>query len=140
MERLRVPDTSNLNHADGAPLASAPEAARGERAAPPGTPGSSSPQRWHAPRKREVVLRLLRGEPLDAVSREVGVEVYRLEEWRSRALAGMEAGLREREVDRDRSDLAAAKKLIGELSMENELLRYKVEKSSLPLAQRRSRP
>jgi len=33
-------------------------------------------------RKREVVLRLLRGEPLDAVSREVGVEVYRLEQWR----------------------------------------------------------
>jgi len=34
-------------------------------------------QRWSVRRKREVVLRLLRGEPLDAVSREVGVEVYR---------------------------------------------------------------
>ena len=33
-------------------------------------------QRWSASRKRDVVLRLLRGEPLDAVSREVGVEVY----------------------------------------------------------------
>ena len=29
-------------------------------------------QRWSAGRKREVVLRLLRGESLDAVSREVG--------------------------------------------------------------------
>lgn len=29
-------------------------------------------QRWSAWRKREVVLCLLRGEPLDAVSREVG--------------------------------------------------------------------
>ena len=32
-------------------------------------------QRWSASRKRDVVLRLLRGESLDAVSREVGVEV-----------------------------------------------------------------
>ncbi len=31
-------------------------------------------QRWSASRKRDVVLRLLRGESLDAVSREVGVE------------------------------------------------------------------
>ena len=30
-------------------------------------------QRWSASRKRDVVLRLLHGEPLDAVSREVGV-------------------------------------------------------------------
>lgn len=39
-------------------------------------------QRWSAGRKREVVLRLLRGESLDALSRELGVELYRLEEWR----------------------------------------------------------
>ena len=45
-------------------------------------------QRWSASRKRDVVLRLLRGESLDAVSREVGVEVYRLEAWKTRALAG----------------------------------------------------
>ena len=47
-------------------------------------------QRWSASRKRDVVLRLLRGESLDAVSREVGVEVYRLEAWKARALAGLE--------------------------------------------------
>ena len=44
-------------------------------------------------RKRDVVLRLLRSEPL--VSREVGVEVYRLERWKVRALAGLERGLKE---------------------------------------------
>ena len=44
-------------------------------------------QRWSAGRKREVVLRLLRGESLDALSREVGVEIYRLEDWKERALA-----------------------------------------------------
>ena len=36
-------------------------------------------QRWSATRKRDVVLRLLRGESLEAVSQEVGFEVYRLE-------------------------------------------------------------
>ena len=42
-----------------------------------------------------MVDELLRGEPLDAVSREVGVEVYRLERWKARALAGLELGLKE---------------------------------------------
>ena len=56
-------------------------------------------QRWSAARKREIVLRLLRGESLDAVSREIGVEVYRLERWRDKALAAMDAGLKERADD-----------------------------------------
>lgn len=43
-------------------------------------------QRWSARRKREVALRLLSGEPLEAVSRETGVEIYRLEQWREAAL------------------------------------------------------
>jgi len=153
---------TTTEEAGGAPRASEPKAMLGERAAPSmrqsneeagterpreGPPvGSaaptavpSAPQRWHAQRKRDLVLRLLRGESLDDVSREMGVEGYRLEEWKKRALASMEAGLREREVDREKADLAAAMKRIGELSMENELLRYKVEKAG-PLALRRSRP
>ena len=40
--------------------------------------GSLAPgQRWSASRKRDVVLRLLRGESLEALSRETGVEIYR---------------------------------------------------------------
>ncbi len=74
-------------------------------------------------RKREVVLRLLRGEPLDALSRELGVEVYRLEQWRDRAVLGMDEGLRDRTGDPLQTELDAAKRYIGELSMENELLR-----------------
>ena len=75
--------------------------------ASPGTPpmaaaGVAGPlapgQRWSAARKREVVLRLLRGESLEALSRELGVETYRLEEWKSRALSGIDASLRERET------------------------------------------
>jgi hypothetical protein len=38
-------------------------------------------QRWSAARKRDVVLRLLRGESIEAVSRQVAVEPYQLEQW-----------------------------------------------------------
>ena len=84
-------------------------------------------QRWSAARKREVVLRLLRGESLEAVSREIGVEAFRLERWRERALAGLDASLKERqEGDSVQAGLEAAYKRVGELSMENELLREKI--------------
>ena len=95
-------------------------------------------QRWSVRRKQEVVLRLLAGEPLDVVSREVSVEVYRLEEWRDKALAGMAEGLHDRTGDPLETELDSAKRHIGELSMENELLR-KERDLRPPLRLRRSR-
>jgi len=80
-------------------------------------------ERWSARRKREVVLRLLRGEPVDALSRELGVEIYRLEQWREKALLGIDEALRDRTGDPLLIELDGAKRHIGELSMENELLR-----------------
>ena len=53
-------------------------------------------ERWSARRKREVVLRLLRGEPAEALSRELGVEIYRLEQWRERALLGIDEAMKDR--------------------------------------------
>ncbi len=67
-------------------------------------------QRWSARRKREVVLRLLHGEPLDAVSRDVGVEVYRLEQWREKALLGIDEALRDRTGDPLQTELDAARR------------------------------
>ena len=98
-------------------------------------------QRWSAGRKRDVVLRILRGEPLDALSRELGVEIYRLEQWRERALSGIEAGLKDREDDPLSQEFDAAKRHIGELSMEIELLRERARAAEkrLPLVTRRSR-
>jgi hypothetical protein len=55
---------------------------------------SAPGQRWSAARKREVVLRMLRGEPLDALSRELGIEIYRLEKWREKAFSGIDAALK----------------------------------------------
>ena len=88
-------------------------------------------RRWNTRRKQEVVMRLMRGESLDKVSREVGVEIYRLEEWRSRAIAGMESALRERSGnDPVSNELRKAQRCIGELTMENNLLRERVKKKA----------
>src|SRR3954469_2148379 len=95
-------------------------------------------QRWSLARKHEVVLRLLRGEPVEAVSRQVGVPVWQLERWQARALAGLKTGLRERAEDPAERELAEAHRRIGELSREVELLRARIERPG-PLARRRSR-
>ena len=60
---------------------------------------------------------------LEALSREVGVEIYRLEDWRDRAVAGLERGVQARQGDLVAETLDAATRHIGELSMENERLR-----------------
>src|SRR5690242_19084657 len=60
--------------------------ASGSPAAGPLGPG----QRWSVARKREVVLRMLKGESLDALSRELGIELHKLEGWRDRAVTAME--------------------------------------------------
>src|SRR5262245_44795009 len=56
------------------------------------TNGWQIPQRFSARQKTEVVLRLLRGEPLALVSRELGIPAARLTTWREAFLAaGQEA-------------------------------------------------
>ena len=95
-------------------------------------------QRLSVARKREVVLRLLRGESGELLSRELGVPIYKLEQWRQKADAALDGALKEREADPATGELAAAMQRIGELSMEVELLRSRIERSG-PLARRRSR-
>ena len=117
------------------------EGGRRPTGVPPGGAGVralAQSQRWTAPRKREVVLRIFRGEPLDLVSRELGVELYRLEKWRDAALAGMEEPLKARNGDPLKAELDTAMQRIGELTMENELLWVRVRRPG-PLAKRRSR-
>ena len=94
-------------------------------------------KRWSAGREREVVLRLLRGEPVDALSREVAVPIYKLERWRDRGLAGIDAGLKERESDPLAKQLDEARRRIGELVMEVEIL-HKERQAKRPLVGRRS--
>jgi len=108
-----------------------------EKAAPkvgPLAPG----QRWSVARKREVVLRLLRGESAELFSRELGLPIFKLEQRRQKADAVLDGALKARDGDPANVELAAAMQRIGELSMEVELLRAKIERPS-PLVRRRSR-
>ena len=103
------------------------------------TLGSLAPgQRWSAARKREVVLRLMRGESAELLSRELGLPISKLEQWRQKADAALESALKERGVDPGAGELAAAMQRIGELSMEVELLRSRIERPG-PLGRERSR-
>jgi len=138
MSREKVMKKSNQDQAG-------PEGAEGARRAteaPSGGAGVTAlgpGQRWSVARKREVALRLLRGEAVAALSRELGVEIYRLEKWRERALAGIDASLRERDAnDPVVAERDAALRRVGELSMEVELLREQRRKEG-PLVLRRSR-
>jgi CRISPR/Cas system-associated protein Csx1 len=93
--------------------------------------GKSIIKRWSAGRKKEIVLRLLKGEPVDELSREVGVPIAQIEKWKETVLTRMELLLKERSDDPWQAELEAAKKQIGELCMENELLRVKAEKKGV---------
>ena len=113
-------------------------ALEGARSATGGEPGAAAEiRRWSAGRKKEVVLRLLRGESVDAISRDVSVPIFKLEQWRDRALAGIDAGLKERENDPVERQLDEAKRRIGELVMEVEILQ-KERRARHPLVGRRS--
>ena len=102
-------------------------------------PGPLAPgQRWSVGRKREVVLRPMRGEPSELLSRELGLPLFKLEQWRQKAEAALDGALKEREADTAGTELAAAMQRVGELSMEVELLRARIERPG-PLARRRSR-
>lgn len=88
-------------------------------------------KRWTATRKLEIVLRCLRGEAVDEVSREVGVTACEIEGWQQRVLRGGEEHLKSRVGDPLGAELDAAKKRIGELSMENELLKEKEKRKGV---------
>ena len=131
------------NPPEGLGVDLAVEAEGARRATAACTAGGAGPlasgQRWTVSRKREVVLRVFRGESLDSLSREFGVEIYRLEEWRDRALSGMETGLKSRRGDPVQVELDTAMKRIGELAMENELLYERCRKGNGPFPKGRSR-
>src|SRR6478672_6394532 len=133
---------SSMNEIDSFDAADGPVVSEGGRSPSPLSTGRASPlapgQRWSAARKREVVLRLMRGEAAELLSRELGLPLFKLEQWRQKAEAALEGALKERETDPADGQLAAAMQRIGELSMEIELLRAKMERPG-PLARRRSR-
>ena len=105
-----------------------PSAAKRARSASRADEGDRQDKgRWSSRRKTEVVLRLFRGETLDALSREPGVTPGKLAEWRDEALAGMQAGLQSREPDHRDGFIHDLKAKVGDQAMQIELLEKKIE-------------
>ena len=99
---------------------------------------SELPERWSAARKIELVLRLLRGEALDAVSRESQVPGHELESWKRAFLETGTRGLKSRAEPEER-ELTLARAKIGELMMRLELAELLIEKRGLADEWKRSR-
>ena len=98
--------------------------------------------RWSSRRKTEIVLRILRGETLDALSREVGVTTAKLAAWRDEALAAMQAGLQSRDADHRDGFIHDLKAKVGDQAMQIELLEKKIDilEDGLRPPQRRPSP
>ncbi len=106
-----------------------------------GGTAAGSRKRFSAKRKLAIVQRLLRGESLDAVSRDENVPVHRLTEWRDKVLGAAESALKERERDARDEEIARLQAKVGEITMDNELLYAKIDKleGGRPFARRRSK-
>jgi transposase len=94
-------------------------------------------------RKREAVLRLLRGEDLELVSRSLGVTAATLSGWREAFLAAGEASLATRPTNGEALESDRLKARLGEMLLERELLEAKIAaleaRDPRPLPPRRSR-
>jgi transposase len=105
-------------------------------AAAPGRGGRMSRQR-----KTAAVLRLLRGEDLETVSRSLGVTAATLSGWREAFLAAGEASLSTRPCDGEALESARLKARLGEMLLEREVLEQKIAlleaRDPGPLARRR---
>ena len=68
------------------------------------------------------MLRLLHGEELDALSRELGVTAATLAQWRERFLAAGQASLKSRPADDRDEEIRRLQAKVGAITMGNELL------------------
>ena len=126
-------------------MADAMEAGSGPTAGAQG-PGENGPGlgrggRMSRQRKRDAVLRLLRGDDLELVSRALGVTAATLSGWRDAFLAAGEAALATRPGGEELESGRLRAKL-GEALIERELLAEKVAalEAGHPLARGRRKP
>ena len=79
--------------------------------------------RFNSQRKTESVLRLLRGEELDVLSRELGVSASTPASWKEAFLNAGQAGLKSRQPDIRDEENAQLKALVGDLTLRLEIHR-----------------
>ena len=106
-------------------------------AAGPGRGGRMSRRR-----KRDAVLRLLRGEDLETASRALGVTAATLTAWRDAFLAAGEASLASRPADGEELGSERLKARLGERLLGREPLEAEIAalEEGRPLARRRRTP
>jgi hypothetical protein len=94
-----------------------------------------------ARRKQAAVLRVLRGEPLEVVARELRVTAADLSGWRDAFLEGGAASLKSRPRDDRDARIAQLQAKLGAATMDNELLYERIARleAGRPLGRRRSR-
>lgn len=104
--------------------------------------GRKEQGRFSARRKAEAVLRLLRGEELDAVSRELKVTAATLAQWRDEFTLAGEAGLKSRARSGAEEEIRRLRAKVGELTLDKECMEEIIRRheARLPLAERRSKP
>jgi|OpeIllAssembly_1097287.scaffolds.fasta_scaffold142852_3 transposase-like protein len=98
------------------------------------------PQRFSAKLKSRIVLRFLRGDDLELLSREYGATAAQISQWRDDFIAAGEIALKKREVA-ESDEIKRLREKLGEVTMDSELLREKIIRleQNRPLPRRRSR-
>lgn len=81
-----------------------------------------------ARRKQEAVLRVLQGEPLETVARELRVTAADLSGWRDAFLEAGAASLKSRPRDDRDARIAQLQSKLGEMTMDCELLQERIER------------
>jgi len=92
-----------------------------------GLPDADETLRWTAKRRMALVLSIVKGETsVQEAARKHGLKVAEIEEWRAKAMSGMENALRSKPKDDEALKDEEIKKLrqkVGSLVMDNDILK-----------------
>jgi transposase len=113
-----------------------------ERVREPGVAALGRGGRMSRQRKTAAVLRLLRGEDLETVSRSLGVTAATLTGWQDAFLAGGEAALTTRAATGEELESERLKAKLGAALIERDLLNEKIAllEAGRPFVRRRRKP
>ena len=73
--------------------------------------------------KEQAVLRLLKGEDMELLSRQTGFAMHELAQWREKYMLGGRENLKTHLKDPHNVELEQRDKLISKLALENEILK-----------------
>src|SRR5262249_34876317 len=90
-----------------------------------GRRGEELPEWSSAHRKTDGVLRVIRGDAIDALAREIRVPVHEVEEWR---LESGQQGLKRRGLDPEERELRWLQAKIGDVTVRLELAEHLIAK------------